>query len=349
MIAGPRRLAAIMFTDMVGFTSMAQHDEASAIRVLQEQRALLRPLFAEKGGRVIKTIGDGFLVEFPSAVESVACALKIQNELARRNASGGAEQRIEVRIGIHVGDVLPQGDDIIGDAVNVASRLEPLADPGGICVSEQVVDQIRNKLPVRCHPLGTPRLKNLEHPVHVYRLEPAEVSGPLEKPSPATPSYFRLAVLPLTCISRDPADEMFADGLTEELIAYLAQGTSFRVVARTSVMPYKGVTKSIRDIGRELGVGSILEGSVRRSANTVRISVNLVDARSEEHLWANRFDRELTDILAIQDEIARGVSKALQGKLVARIPPAMHKPGAPGQAGQNPRIERTTSRSSMYR
>jgi adenylate cyclase len=319
---GARRLAAIVFTDIVGFATMAQADEAAALRLLDEQRALLRPLVSEHGGRVIKTLGDGFLLEFPSAVESVRCARKIQDTFHQRNESAEAHRKIVLRVGIHVGDILGDGEDIAGDAVNVAARLEPLADPGGICVSGQVIDHIRNKLPVAWQQLAAPRLKNIEAPIQVYRLHAPSDGAVAEAPGPRAGSYVRMAVLPFASLSPDPSDEFFADGLTEEVITRIAQGTVLRVVARTSVMQYKGARKGIREIGRELGVGSILEGSVRRSANTVRITVQLVDAVSEEHLWAGRFDRELTDIFALQDEIARGVSRVLQGKLVARTPPA---------------------------
>jgi adenylate cyclase len=340
---GPRRLAAIMFTDMVGFTAMAQRDEGNAIRLLDEQRSLVQPLFTEHGGRVIKSMGDGFLVEFASAVESVRCAQKIQAALGRRNASVDAAQRVELRIGIHVGDILGQGEDIVGDAVNVASRLEPLAEPGGVCVSEQVVDQVRNKLPVGWEPLADARLKNVESPMGVYRLVAAEHGAMLSTPLRGAGATIRLAVLPFSSLSVDPGDELFADGLTEELITHLAHETAFGVVARTSVMQYKGTSKGIREIGRELAVGSILQGSVRRSDKTLRIAVQLVDVGSEEHLWANRFDRELLDILAVQDEIAHGVARALQRTLVSRTPPGLRNRRPDSSSGQNPRVERTTS------
>ncbi|MGA7924097.1 MAG: adenylate/guanylate cyclase domain-containing protein [Thermoplasmata archaeon] len=329
---GSRRLAAIMFTDMVGFTSIAQRDEDSAFRLLEEHRSLLGPLFSEHGGRVIKTMGDGFLVEFASALESVRCAQRIQDVLRSRNASAGSLEKIRLRIGIHVGDIIDRGGDIVGDAVNVASRLEPLADPGGICVSEQVLDQIHNKLPLNWQPVVAPYLKNVEFPSRIFRLEILAEGAKSSLPPKEPGSYVRVAVLPFASMSPDPADEFFADGMTEEMIMHLSRGTGLRVVARTSVMPYKGIVKGIREIGRELAVGSILEGSVRRSQNKLRISVQLIDAGTEEHLWVDRFDRELTDVLAIQEEIARSVSKVLQGKLVTRIPPGFRRPisrGAP--------------------
>jgi adenylate cyclase len=301
---------------------MSQRDEIVAVRLLDEHRMILRPVFATHGGRVIKTMGDGFLVEFPSALESVRCAQKVQQTLEHRNASAKEEEKITLRVGIHVGEIIDQGDDIAGDAVNVASRLEPLAEPGGICVSEQVLDQIRNKLSIGWQDVPVPRLKNVEFPMRVYRLKASGDAAKRTTPPSEHVSYVRLAVLPFTSMSPDPADEFFADGLTEEMITHLSKSTALRIVARTSVMPYKGVRKGIREIGHELGVGSILEGSVRRSAKKVRIAVQLVDAGTEEHLWVDSFDRQVDDIFAVQEEIARSVSKVLQGKLVARIPPS---------------------------
>lgn len=332
--AGRRRLAAIMFTDIVGFTTIAQRDERLALLLLEEHRSLLRPIFGTHGGRVVKTMGDGFLVEFPSAVESVVCARKIQERLSRRNET--AADKISLRIGIHVGDIVDQGDDIVGDAVNVASRLEPLAEPGGICVTEQVVDQIRNKVPVACQEIVAPPLKNVEVAVHVFRLRLESTSGPVPAAAGPRVTAVRLAVLPFTSLSTRRSDQQFADGLTEEVINHLAQATALRVVARTSVMPYKDARKGIKEIGRELGVGSILEGSVRRAARTLRVSVQLVDAVSEENLWAQRFDREPTDAFAIQDEIAQGVSTVLEGKLVTQIPPAFRYQGPPPRIGSRP-------------
>ncbi|MCI4319262.1 MAG: adenylate/guanylate cyclase domain-containing protein [Thermoplasmata archaeon] len=318
-----RRLAAIMFTDIVGFTTLAQRDEAAAVRLLEEHRALLLPAFTAYGGRVVKTLGDGFLVEFTSALESVRCAREIQAAVVRRNRSAGERPELMLRVGIHVGEVIDQGGDIVGDAVNVASRLEPLAPTGGICISQQVLDQVRNKMAENWEQLVAPHMKNVEFPVQAYRLAESAGGNPVPGGPTEPASYTRVAVLPFASMSPDPADEFFADGLTEELIVHLSTGTALRVVARTSVMPYKGVRKGIREIGRELGVGSILEGSVRRSSTTLRVAVQLIDAGTEEHLWASRFDREASDVLAIQDEIARCVSSVLQGKLVARIPPGL--------------------------
>jgi adenylate cyclase len=300
-----------MFTDMVGFTKLGQRDEEEALRLRKEHQSLLRPLFAVHGGREVKTLGDGFLVEFPSAVESVRCAIEIQGAAAQRNSHPSSKERIVLRVGIHLGDVVEEGSDIVGDAVNVASRIEPLAEPGGICVSGSVFDQVRNKLRVPLEKLGPRTLKNVEYPVDLYRVV---LSGEAARPpSPAveTDSRLRLAVLPFANLSPDANDDFFADGLTDELITQTSKVPSLRVIARTSVLRYKGSFRSIREVGQDLGVGAALEGSVRKSGNRVRITVQLVDTRSEEHLWSSRYDRPLDDIFAIQDDIAGQIASSL--------------------------------------
>jgi adenylate cyclase len=300
-----------MFTDMVGFTKLGQRDEEEALRLRKEHQSLLRPLFVAHGGREVKTLGDGFMVEFPSAVESVRCAVEIQGAVARRNALPTSKERIVLRVGVHVGDVVEEGDDIVGDAVNVASRIEPLAEPGGICVSGSVFEQVRNKLDLPLEKVGARVLKNVEFPVDLYRVV---LPGDVARPSPPvaeTSPNLRLAVLPLANMSLDSSDEYFADGLTDELISRASQIPSIRVIARTSARRYKGSSKSIRDIGQELGVGVALEGSVRKAGNRVRITVQLVDTRSEEHLWSSRYDRPLDDIFAIQDDIAGQIATSI--------------------------------------
>ncbi|MFZ1023405.1 MAG: adenylate/guanylate cyclase domain-containing protein [Thermoplasmata archaeon] len=306
-----RRLAAIMFTDLVGFTKLAQRDEEAALRLRKEHQSLVRPLFVAHGGREVKTLGDGFLVEFPSAVESVRCAVEIQEAVTRRNALPPVSERIVLRIGIHVGDVVGEGDDILGDAVNVASRIEPLAEPGGICVSGSVFEQVRNKLHLPLEKVGSRVLKNVEFPVDLYRVVLAREEANFSAPTGETSAYPRLAVLPFANMSMDAADDYFADGLTDELISRASQIPSVRVIARTSVGRYKGSTKSIRDVGQELGVAVALEGSVRKAGNRVRITVQLVDARSEEPLWSSRYDRPFGDIFAIQDDIAGQIATSL--------------------------------------
>ena len=304
MTDGARRLAAIMFTDLVGFTRLGQRDEEEALRLRREHQSLVRPLLGPHGGREVKTLGDGFLIEFPSAVESVRCAVEIQEAVARRNALPDSKVAIVLRIGIHLGDVVGEGNDIVGDAVNVASRIEPLAEPGGVAISASVYDQVRNKVRFPIEKVGSRTLKNVDEPVDVYRIV---LWADAVRPRPAAESEspnLRLAVLPFANLSPDANDDYFADGLTDELITRSSKIPSVRVIARTSVIRYKGTAKSLRDVGQDLGVRLALEGSVRKAGNRVRITCQLVDTQSEEHLWSSRYERPLDDIFAIQDEIA---------------------------------------------
>jgi adenylate cyclase len=318
-----------MFTDLVGFTKLAQRDEEEALRLRTEHQTLLRPFFAAHGGREVKSLGDGFLVEFLSAIESVRCAVAIQEAVARRNALPSLNERIALRIGIHLGDVVGDGDDILGDAVNVASRIEPLAEPGGICFSGSVYDQVRNKLPFPIEPVGPRELKNVEFPVEIYRVA---LGGAKPRPTGSDPgANLRLAVLPLASMSPDSNDDYFADGLTDELISQTSRIPSLRVIARTSVLRYKGASKSLREVGQDLGARLALEGTVRKAGNQVRITVQLVDTGSEVPLWSSRYDRPLDDIFAIQDDIAGQVAKSISEHVSRRHggPTATFVPGAP--------------------
>jgi len=312
-VASTRRLAAIMFTDMVGFTASTQTDEASALRLLREQEKLVRPLLKTHRGREIKSTGDGFLVEFDSALRAIECAIDIHQHLQERNSQPGCTP-IQLRIGVHLGDVEERGGDIFGDSVNLAARIEPLAEPGGICISEPVFGQVRNKIPNRMEKLEPKVLKNVRFPMGIYRIVlPWTVGGlPPESSGPTG-----LAVLPFANISPDPKDEYIADGLTEELITVLAHMRDLRVIARTSVMQYKAASKPVEQIGAELDVSSILEGSVRKAGNRLRITVQLIDVGSQGHVWADTFDRELDDVFAVQAEIAKQVADALRIELRA--------------------------------
>lgn len=313
--ARERQLAAIMFTDMVGYTAMSQADEAHAMDLLEEHRRILRPLFPLHGGTEIKTIGDAFLVEFKSALDATLCAADIQARLREHNLGSGPDRRIEVRIGVHVGDVIHSSGDVYGDAVNIASRIEPLAEPEGICLTQQVYDQVRNKTDLIFQKVGERELKNVDLPVAIYK-----IGVPLERHAKSTKQAprSRLAVLPFVNISPDPNDEFFADGLTEEMITKLSEIGGLKVIARTSVMNYKRKEKNAAEIGRELEVGSIIEGSVRKAGNRIRVTVQLVDARTEEHLWASNYDKELDDIFAIQTDVASRVAGSLSSGVFSK-------------------------------
>jgi adenylate cyclase len=307
-----RKLAALMFTDIVGYTALAQNDESLALELLEEHNKLLRQSFASHGGREIKSTGDGFLVEFASPVRSVQCALEIQSECERRNADADRKRRFQVRIGIHLGDIVHRGEDVFGDGVNVASRIEPLAQPGGICITRQVHDQVWNKVSARFESLGAKELKNLRTPVEVFRMVvSADQRGQSEQ------DRTRIAVLPLVNISPDPSDEYFADGMTEELIYTLSKISGLHVIAQTSSMRYKNSDKSVGDIGRELNIGSVLEGSVRKAGDSLRITMQLINVRNQEHVWSERYDRELKDVFAIQSDISECVAEALKTRLLA--------------------------------
>lgn len=303
-----------MFTDIVGYTALTQKNEHLAMELLAEHNAVLRPIFPKFGGREVKTIGDSFLVEFSSALQAVRCAVAIQEYLHNRNLGLLTERSVHLRVGVHIGDVITSGGDIFGDAVNISSRIEPLAEPGGVCISEQVYDQVRNKVPYSMEKLPTQNLKNLEFPIDVYRI----VLSFEREEKPLSQRRDRLAVLPLANISPDPKDEYFAEGMTEELITVLSQVQGLRVIARTSVDHYKGKDKRVSQIGKELDVGSVMEGSVRMAGDKLRVTVQLIDASNEEHMWSQNYDRKLEDIFVIQSDIARNVADALKVRLLQK-------------------------------
>jgi adenylate cyclase len=311
---GARRLAAIMFTDMVDYTRISEKDEALALNLLEEHKQLLRPIFARHGGREVKTIGDGFLVEFPSALEAVRCGVEIQQLMSRRNQSVPSERKILLRVAVHLGDVEHRDGDVYGDAVNIASRIQSLADPGGICITQQVFDHVRNNEEFRTETLGQNQLKNIQMPTTVYRVLPSSEKIKVTKNEGLEPR--RVAALPLAILSSDHQDEYFADGLTEEIINTLSSIPELRVIARTSVMKYKQANKSAGEIGRELKVGTILEGSVRKAGSRVRITIQLIDVGSEAPIWAQKYDRELEDVFKIQTDIAERVADALKVQLL---------------------------------
>jgi len=303
-----------MFTDMIGYTALGQKDESLSLALVEEQKKLIRLNLDPYGGREVKTMGDSLLVEFTSALNAVRCAFEIQKAVREFNLSREEGRKLHLRIGVHLGDIVESNGDISGDAVNVASRIEPLADDGGVCLTRQVFDHVENKFEHLLQSLGHKTLKNVRAPVEVFRMQmPWEAEGTLEKVG-LDPR--RVAVLPLRNMSPDPNDEFFADGMTEELITALSGIGELTVIARTSVMQYKSSPKRIVEVGRELRAGTVIEGSVRKAASKVRITVQMVDSTSEGHLWAQNYDRQMDDIFAIQSEIAEKVAGALKLKLV---------------------------------
>jgi len=311
-----------MFTDLVGYSSLTSLNEGHALKLLEDHRSLLQPIFAKYQGKVVKTMGDGFLVEFASVVEAVNCAVQAQDEMRQVNERRSENERVHARIGIHVGDVVHSGGDILGDAVNVAARLQPLATAGGICVTRQVIDQVQGRVQYKMNRLGVRELKNIRHPVELYTVE---VPKGLTESEELALDPRRIAILPFANLSADPNDRYFADGMTEELISTVSRIGELSVISRTSVMRYKDTIMPIGDIGRELSAGSLLEGSVRKAGNKVRITTQLIDAKNDKHLWAQSYDRDLTDIFAIQGDIAEQVAGALKVKLLSKEKEALEQ------------------------
>ena len=316
-----------MFTDMVAFSALAQHDEALALELLEEHRTLLRPAFLKHQGHEIKTIGDGFLVEFASAVAAVTCAIEIQEALASRNMDAPADRLFQVRIGIHLGDVLLRGNDIVGDGVNIAARIEPLADSGGIAVTQQVFDQVYNKIPQTLARIGKVELKNIQRPMDVYRIvlasKPTAAVADKRKMSSSANQSSRepqksIAVLPFVNMSSDRENEFLSDGISEDLLNAFSGIEGLHVVARTSCFAFKGRSEDIRKIGDALGVETVLEGSVRKADNKLRITAQLINVADGFRLWSQSFDREMQDVFAIQDDITRAIMAALKLRLASR-------------------------------
>ncbi|HXW36806.1 MAG TPA: adenylate/guanylate cyclase domain-containing protein [Nitrososphaerales archaeon] len=314
MSQGQRRLAAIMFTDMVGYTALGQKNESLSLAMVEEQRRVVRLVLGRHNGREVKTIGDAFLVEFQSALDAVRCAYDIQRSVRDLNLSLPDDKRVHLRIGVHLGDVVESGGDITGDAVNVASRIESIAEDGGVCLTRQVFDHVQNKFEVSLSSMGAKSLKNVSAPLEIYRMEMPWDKQVTEAGSPLDPK--RIAVLPFVSMSPQPDDEYFADGLTEELITKVSMIVGLEVIARTSVMGFKKKDKKASEIARELKVGTLLEGSVRKAGSRIRVTAQLIDANTEGHLWAENYDRELSDIFEVQSSVAEKVAESLRLKLV---------------------------------
>ena len=312
-----RRLAAILAADVAGYSRLMGADEEGTLAQLKAHRGeLLDPTIAEHRGRMVKTTGDGVLVEFASVVDAVRCALDIQHGMTERNATVPLDKRIEFRIGINVGDIIIDDDDIHGDGVNVAARLEAISEPGGVCVSGVVHDQVQDKLDVTFDDGGEHQLKNIARPVRVFRM-PNDKATQIASPALTLPDKPSIAVLPFTNMSGDPDQEYFSDGITEDIITDLSKIAGLLVIARNSSFAHKGKSFDTCTVARELGVRSVLEGSIRRVGNRVRITAQLINAANGAHLWAERYDRDLTDIFAVQDEVTRQIVDALKVKLTS--------------------------------
>jgi adenylate cyclase len=333
-----RRLAAILAADMVGYSRLMEADEVGTLARLKTHRLeLIDPAIAKNRGRIIKTAGDGMLVEFQAVADAVHCAVEIQRRMVRRNADVPAARWIQFRIGINLGDVIIEDGDVFGDGVNVAARLQELAEPGGICVSRAVRDQVQvgDRFDVGFQDLGDQTVKNIVRPIATFRvlLDQAEAAGAKSGQAVARvesasdrPS---IAVLPFANMSGDPEQEFFADGLTEDIITELSRFRELFVISRNSTFVYKGQAVSIQEFARKVGVQYVVEGSVRKAGNRVRVTVQLIDAISDRHIWAERYDRELEDIFAIQDEVTSAIVATLPGRIeAARIDRAARKPTA---------------------
>ena len=313
-----RRLAAILAADVAGYSRLVGADEEGTLtRLKAYRRELIDPKIAEHRGRIVKTTGDGLLVEFSSVVDALRCATETQTAMAERNAAVPADIRIEFRVGIHQGDIVVEDGDIFGDGVNIAARLEGLAEPGGICVSARVQEDAAGKLDLAFEDIGQPELKNISRPVRVFRVATKRIAlpsdPPVALPLPDKPS---VAVLPFSNMSGDPEQEFFADGIAEDIITALSRYPSLFVIARNSCFTYKGRVVDVKQVGRELGVRYVLEGSLRKSGNRIRVTAQLVEAETGNHIWAERYDRDLLDIFALQDEITEAVTIA--------VTPAIH-------------------------
>jgi adenylate cyclase len=309
-----RRLAAILAGDVAGYSRLMGADEEGTLsRLNAHRREFLEPKIADHRGRIVKRTGDGILIEFASAVDAARCAVEIQHGMIERNAPIPQDKRIELRIGIHVGDVIIEDGDLFGDGVNIAARLEGIAQPGGICISDDAYRQVRGKLDANFQDAGEHELKNIARPVRVYQLRPG--GDAKAAPALALPDKPSIAVLPFQNLSGDPEQEYFADGMVEDIITGLSRIKWLFVIARNSTFAYKGRPVDVKQVGRELGVRYVLEGSVRKAADRVRITGQLIDAATGAHVWAERYDRRLEDIFALQDEITLNVVGAIEPSL----------------------------------
>jgi adenylate cyclase len=311
-----RRLAAILAADVAGYSRLIGADEEGTLERLKAlRRELVDPKISEHHGRIVKTTGDGMLVEFASVVDAVRCAVAVQQAMPERHTGVGADSRIELRVGINLGDVIVEGDELYGDGVNIAARIETLADPGSVFVSYTVYDHVRDRLPFAFEDLGEQQVKNIARPVRVYRLRDPDAAKSPSAPALPLPDKPSIAVLPFANMSGDPEQEYFADGMVEEIITALSRIRWLFVIARNSSFTYKGRAVDVKQVSRELGVRYVLEGSVRKGGNRVRITAQLIDATNGAHLWADRFDGLLEDVFELQDKVAISVAGVIEPTL----------------------------------
>ena len=313
-----RRLSAIVFTDVVGYSRLMSADETGTLAALRLHRSeLLDPLIAEHGGRIVKTMGDGLLLEFPSVVDAVKCSVGIQRGMFERNSGIADIAALRLRVGVHLGDVIFEGDDIFGDGVNIAARIETLAEPDGIAISDDAHRQVRDRLDIAWRDGGEHQVKNIARPVSVWRWTPAEQRSLPSASDPLTPPDGpSIAVLPFDNMSGDQEQTYFADGITEDIITEISKIAGLMVISRNSTFTYKGKATKAQDVCRDLGVRYVLEGSVRKAGERVRITAQLIDGRSGGHVWAERYDRDLADIFAVQDDVTAKIVRELEINLV---------------------------------
>ncbi|MBV9702478.1 MAG: adenylate/guanylate cyclase domain-containing protein [Methylobacteriaceae bacterium] len=322
-----RRLAAILAADIAGYSRLMGQDEAATVRDLKGHQAVVLPMFAPFGGTIIDTAGDGILAQFPSVVRAVECAVAIQKLMSERNLAVPRDRRMQFRIGVNLGDVIYDGKRVYGDGVNIAARLEGIAEPGGICVSDRVQEDAAGKIGLVFEYVGEQTLKNISRPVRAYYLRPSAAAAALVRPALSLPDKPSIAVLPFENMSGDVEQDYFADGMVEDITTALSRARWLFVIARNSSFTYKGRAVDVKQVGRELGVRYVLEGSVRKAGNRLRITGQLIDASTGAHLWADRFDGELANIFDLQDQVTASVVGAIAPKLVqAEIERAKCKP-----------------------
>jgi TolB-like protein len=311
-----RRLAAIVAADVAGYSRLMGLDEVGTARTLREHRKVTDALVAKHGGRLVKATGDGVLLEFPSVVDAVECSVAMQAVMEQRNEGIPEDRRMLFRIGINLGDILIEGDDILGDGVNVAARLEGIAEPGGICISASAYDQVRGKVPVEFTDLGEQTLKNIARPIRAYAVGQSANYTDRAVPPPSSAPHLSLVVLPFANLGGDPEQEYFVDGVTESLTTDLSRINGAFVIARNTAFAFKGKAVDVKKLGRELNVRYALEGSVQRGGNRLRVNVQLIDVETGNHLWAERFEKPVADLFDLQDEIVSRLANTLNTQLI---------------------------------